>query len=134
MLGHHRFSGKYNARTYFGKINPRTFFLKISRETILRNSHVQSSNSHWEALFCNVDGVRVPKQPWLESPVLQRGWGTCPKTAKAGKLCFATWMGCEPQNKHDWKTLFYNVYGVHVPKHTRLGSPVLQHGWVFLFC
>ena len=87
------------------------------------------NSKSWKALFCNLDGVQVPKQPRLESSVLQRGWGAGSKTTMAGKHCFATWMGYGFQNSQGWKALFCKADGVQVPKHPRLESSVLQRGW-----
>ena len=71
----------------------------------------------------------APKQPWLESLVLQCGWGVGSKTTKAGNLFFATRMGYVFQNSQSWKALFCNVDGVWVLKQQRLESIVLQRGF-----
>ena len=107
--------------------------------------YVFQNSQGWKALFCDMVGVQVLKQPWLESFVFRRGWGTGSKIAKAGKLCFTMWMGYVFQDSQGWKTLFYNMDGVQnsqgqkalfcnvdevrVPKQQRLESSVLQRGW-----
>ena len=115
------------SKTWMG-YGPKTTMAGKSCSAMWMGCGVQN-NKGWKPLFCNADGVRVPKQPKLESPVLQCGWGMGSKTAKAGKHCFTTWIRHVFHNSKCWKALFYNMDGVRVLKQPRLESLVSRHGW-----
>ena len=67
-------------------------------------------------------GVAGPKTAKTGKLCFASGWGAGPKTAKAGKLCFVTRMGCRFQNSKGWKALFCNVDGVRVSKQPPTGT------------